>query len=112
MGNATVSVTGAGDCDSHITVVQTVADPETSERGGARNMKYKMLCWVAIFFDLFLQAKGGGGGYGPLGRPPRSATARTDPLRDIFNALCDSLHDMLCNKSSAMRQFQQGVMRL
>ena len=46
-----------------------VADPETSERGGPRNMKYKTPCVeVIFFFGLFLQA--GGGGHGPLGPPP------------------------------------------
>ena len=47
-----------------------VADPETSERGGPRNMKYKPPHTAAISFGLFLQARGGDG---PLG-PPGSAT--------------------------------------
>ena len=47
----------------------SVADLETSDRG-PRNMKYKPLHAVAIFFGLFLQAKGGGG----MAPPPGSAT--------------------------------------
>ena len=48
--------------------MESVADPETWERG-PRNMRYKPLSSAAIFLVLFLQ--GGGGGHGPL--PPGSA---------------------------------------
>ena len=43
-----------------------VADPETSERGGPRNMKYKLRRAAAIFFGLFLQARGGMAPLAPL----------------------------------------------
>ena len=46
----------------------SVAYPETSERGGARNMKYKPPGTAAIFFYLFFTGRGGGW-HGPLGSP-------------------------------------------
>ena len=50
----------------------TVADPETSEGGGSRNMQYKPPRVAAIFFwPIFYRP---GGGHGPLGPPPGSAT--------------------------------------
>ena len=54
-------------------LVSAVADPGTSERG-PRNMKYKLPHTAAIFFGLFLQARGGG--MAPLPPPPPPA----DPL--------------------------------
>ena len=57
-----------------INSLPTVADPETSERGGkkggtgVRNMKYKPPRSVDIFLWLFLQV--GGGGIVPLPPPP------------------------------------------
>ena len=44
--------------------VRSVADPETSEGGGARNMKYKLPHVAAIFFLAY---------FGPLAPPPGSA---------------------------------------
>ena len=50
----------------------SVADPETSERGGARNMKYKPSRVAAIFFGPIFYRPGGG--LAPLAPPPGSAT--------------------------------------
>ena len=53
----------------------SVADPETSARGGVglRNMKYKPLRSVAMFFMIRFY-KPGGGGHVPLGPLPGSVT--------------------------------------
>ena len=40
-------------------LMMAVADPETSERGGPRNVKYKPPRVAAIFLAYFLQARGG-----------------------------------------------------
>ena len=50
----------------------SVAYPETSERGGARNMKYKPPGTAAIFFYLFFTGRGGVAW--PPWLPPGSAT--------------------------------------
>ena len=47
--------------------VSTVADPETSERGGPRNMKYKPPRLAAIFFDLFVLGRGAKGAMSATG---------------------------------------------
>ena len=52
---------------SNCECTNTVADPETSERRAARNMKHKPLRLVAIsFMNIFYRP---GGGDGPLGSP-------------------------------------------
>ena len=49
----------------------TVADPAV--RGGEKNMKSMWSPLVAIFFMTYFY-RAGGGGHGPLGPPPGSAT--------------------------------------
>ena len=46
----------------------SVADPETYERGGGRNMNYKSLRLATIYFMTTFDRSGGG--HGPLGPPP------------------------------------------
>ena len=51
-------------------VLQTVADPEISEKGGGgRNMKYKPPRTAAIFSIMTILTVREGGGYGPLAPP-------------------------------------------
>ena len=57
----------------------SVADPETSEGGGARNMKYKPPRTTATFLAYFLQA--GGEGAWPPCPPP-------DPLLSVSVWVC------------------------
>ena len=47
-------------------VQSTVADPETSERGGQETWNISRCAWRPSFFGYFLQARGGGMGPPPL----------------------------------------------
>ena len=59
-------------------VITTVADPETSEGGGPRNMKYKAPRTAAIFFWPIFYRPGGGGPWPPW-PPPLDPLLNEDP---------------------------------
>ena len=74
------------------TVNPAVADPETSERGGPRNVKYKAPCLTTIFFMTIFTGRGGGA-WAPCTHPPSGI--RHCPVYDFcsgFQNLPDHLN--------------------
>ena len=80
-----------------------VADPETSERGRPRNMKYKPLRAAAIFFGLFSQARGGQGDHGSATDTPASNNPQfLRPLR--IHPVDQILSTSICSRQRYIMQ--------
>ena len=82
-----------------LTSRSTAADPETSERGGARNMKYKPPRVVAIFFWPIFYRPGGGGAWPPCPPPWIRYWSKNLTVSNPFHLKC--LYSLL--KISSLR---------